>query len=909
MDHRPEDEVEEHRILVDDGSLEVQTLGAGEPVLVIPTAVNPYELLPLARLLAATGRHRVISYRRRGSGTSSAARLPATIEDEAEDAAAVLAGLGVQRAHVVGASYSAAVALSLARARPSAVHTLTVHEPPPTFTSAADEFATAGRDLLAQRDRDGAAAAIDAFSRRFDGPGWRATLDRMVPGTAATVEAEAELFFDHDLPALAAWDFGAEQARRIDSPTLVLGGTASGPWFAEVRTLLGRWLPNAHTVVVEGGDHAMCLHRAEEVAAAVVAHLAAHPMRTRARSGARSTPLEDYAFLSDLHTGPLVSRDGSIDWLCLPRFDSPAVFSALLGTPEDGRWKLSAVDGHVVARRYLPRTFVLETTWQTPTGTVEVTDFLPATGEQADVVRRVRCTEGRVEVEHDLRIRFDYNRSLPWTRRVDVPDCQDEALLSIAGPESLLLVGPLLHPLVEHGDDGHADDYAGAVAERLGGRFALEEGESADWVLTWHPSHRFPDVPVDPDQALQRTIAYWRDWSSNVQVHTRSDELVLRSLMVLRALTHEATGGIVAAATTSLPEEFGGVRNWDYRFTWLRDAALTIEALIMHDFTEGAQHWRNWLLRAVAGDPQDLQIMYGIAGERTLTEYELGHLAGYEDSRPVRIGNGAATQYQADVVGEVMLALAALRAAGVPEDEHSWGLQKNLLRFLEDNFDRQDHGIWEMRGEPAFFTHGRAMMWAAFNEGVRAVERHGLEGPAEHWRALRDQLHEEIWARGYDPELDSFTQTYGNHEVDASLLQLPHTGFVAYDDPRMLGTVARIEADLADAHGLLHRYRTETGFDGLAGNEYPFLICTFWLVEQYARSGRLRDATDLLDRLTGYATDLGLYSEEYDPAGGRLAGNFPQAFSHLGFIRAVDAVEEALGKGRLSERDRRPADE
>jgi GH15 family glucan-1,4-alpha-glucosidase len=480
----------------------------------------------------------------------------------------------------------------------------------------------------------------------------------------------------------------------------------------------------------------------------------------------------------------------------------------------------------------------------------------------------------------------------------------------VAGPDGLLLAGPLLHPHEaqqeepqagmedrhEASEHGHSDDYQGAVSDRLTGVFPVSAGESLDWVLTWHPSHLDPPTPEDPQDAFDRTVAYWREWSAQVNVHNDHDRAVLRSLMVLRALTNSDTGGIVAAPTTSLPEDFGGVRNWDYRYTWLRDAALTIETLIAHNFTDGALHWRNWLLRAVAGDPEDIQIMYGIAGERQLPETVLPHLAGYEDSTPVRIGNGAATQYQADVVGEVMLALASLRDAGVTEDEYSWGLQKNLLRFVETNYDRTGHGIWEMRGEPAFFVHGRAMMWAAFDQGIRAVEQHGLDGPLQRWRDLRDRLREEIMDHGFDEKLNSFTQTYDNTEVDASLLQLPHTGFLVYDDPRMLGTVARIERELADEHGLLRRYRTRAGRDGLPGDEYPFLICTFWLVEQYAHSGRLDDAQGLLDQLTGYASNLGLYAEEYDPDSGRLAGNFPQAFSHLGFIRAVDAVAKAAAR-------------
>ncbi len=618
-----------------------------------------------------------------------------------------------------------------------------------------------------------------------------------------------------------------------------------------------------------------------------------------------STPLEDYALLSDLRTGLLLSRDGSIDWLCFPRFDSPSVFSALLGSASDGRWRLWAPEGSVVSRRYLPRTFVLETIWRTATGTLEVLDFMPPSIEQADVIRRVTCLEGEAEIEHDLRIRFDYNRAKPWTRKVTLTKEGATGLLSVAGPDALLLTGPQLEP--DHAwnqrherrerqdsadrGQGRPTDYQGAVPDRLTGRFTLKAGQTQDWVLTWHKSHLQPPKPLDAEQALQATVKYWRDWSARVQVTDRYDNQVLRSLMVLRALTDQATGGIVAAPTTSLPEEFGGQRNWDYRYTWLRDASLTIDTLVAHDFTDGALHWRNWLLRAVAGDPDDIQIMYGIAGERELTESVLDHLQGYEQSRPVRVGNGAFEQYQADVIGEVMLALAALRDAGHGEDEFSWALQRNLLSFLERNMERKGHGIWEMRGNADFFTHGRAMMFAAFDQGVRAVEEHGLSGPVERWRHLRERLREEIMERGYDAELNSFTQTYSNKEVDASLLQLPNTGLLHPEDPKMLGTVAKIEADLLDEAGMVRRYRTQTGMDGLPGNEYSFLMCSFWLVEQYARSGRSDEARQLLDRLAGFATDLGLFAEEYDSAGGRLAGNFPQAFSHLGFIRAVDAVE------------------
>ncbi len=698
-----------------------------------------------------------------------------------------------------------------------------------------------------------------------------------------------------------------------------------------------------------------------------------------------STPLEDYALLADLHTGPLVSREGSIDWLCFPRFDSPAVFCALLGDEDNGRWKLSAVDGEVVSRRYVPDTFILKTEWKTPTGRVLVTDFLPPSDDHADLVRRVKCLEGTVEVAHDLRFRFDYGQLTPWVRRVDLDhhsngdDCahmgdspsqphpvgtahaphtpgngrpegerasssggseagQDghgphwysgfrervhraaraarsrdtsgQGLLAVAGPDALLLTGPALEPyqLDRDGQDvavGH-DAAHGPGADirvleglRRGhrGTFRLDAGEQLDWVLTWSESYRELLVPADPERAQQATHTFWTDWASAVDCDGEYHEIVKRSLLVLRALTHSETGGIVAAPTAGLPEDFGGSRNWDYRYTWLRDASLTIGALVQRGHQHGALLWRDWLLRAVAGNPDQLRILYGVDGRRNITESELGHLPGYEGSRPVRIGNGAECQYQADVAGEVMMALATLRDAGHPENDYSWGLQCNLMSFCELHMDTPDNGIWEMRGEPQFFTHGRVMMWAAFNEGLRAVREHGLVGDVERWTRLRDRLHAEIWEKGYDEEQGVFTQTYGGTEVDASLLQLPQTGFIAPDHPAMLRTVARIERDLQDEHGQLRRYRTSRGgaaVDGLSGDEYPFVICTFWLVEQYARSGRVQDAARLMRTTVGFASDLGLLSEEYDAARGRLAGNFPQAFSHLGLIRAADALTVAL---------------
>lgn len=666
-----------------------------------------------------------------------------------------------------------------------------------------------------------------------------------------------------------------------------------------------------------------------------------------------STPLEHYALLSDLRTGPLVSREGSIDWLCLPRFDSPAMFTAILGDADDGRWQVSITGGAVIERRYLPQTFVLETMWRSPTGKARVTDFLPPSTTQGDLVRRVECLEGHVGIEHDLRLRFNYARATPWTREVCRADGA-RALLALAGPDAILITGPMLHwPQAEADGGGHASggadddgahrpadddgahrpadaddgdahpgrgaDTAGATgaareqdaeqttpgehpgsrpeeggrARRLVGSFDLEAGQNMDWDLTWFPSYRDVPEPPDADRALAETVQFWTDWASQLEVHTEHQPMVLRSLLVLRALTHLETGGIVAAPTASLPERFGGERNWDYRYTWLRDAAFTIEAALAHGLTEGATLWRDWLLRAVAGDVDEIKIMYGLAGERDLTERELDHLAGYENSRPVRIGNGAADQFQADVVGEVMIALHQLRQAGVGEDEYTWGLQKSLLAYCEHNVERKDHGIWEMRGDAHYFTHGRVMMWAAFDRGIRAVTEHGYTGPVQHWRELRDQLAQEIETHGFNDEVNSYTQTYDNTEVDASLLQLPHTGYLDYDDPRMLATVQRVEQHLVTGAGLVYRYRTEIGMDGLDGDEYPFVMCSFWLVEQYAHSGRLDEAKELMAYMVSKASDLGLLAEEYDPETQRLAGNFPQAFSHMGLIRAADAIQSA----------------
>ncbi|ATG55969.1 glycoside hydrolase family 15 [Brachybacterium ginsengisoli] len=615
--------------------------------------------------------------------------------------------------------------------------------------------------------------------------------------------------------------------------------------------------------------------------------------------------IEDHALLSDQRASALVTREGDIDWLCLPRFDSDALLCSLLGTEENGHWSLRIADGEVLSRRYLPGTMVLETTWRSPTGTAVITEFMPITEasgtadavdepvaatagsrpgsasslsgdlhDLADLVRAVECVEGEVEVVQELRIRFEYGQAVPWVRRgQDVGG--EGVLIAVAGGDGIALHGPAL--VGKH--------------RAHHGRHPLRAGETAAWVLTWFPSWQSVPAAPDVEAALATTVAEWSHWLGAVRVEEEYTEPVTRSLLVLKALTHRRTGGIVAAPTTSLPEDFGGVRNWDYRFCWLRDAALSLEALLAHGHVDAAASWRDWLLRAIAGDPERLQIMYSITGDRNLPERELEHLPGYASSSPVRIGNGAAGQYQADVVGEVMIALAAMRDAGLEETRWSWPLQKALIRYTEDHLDDPDQGIWEMRGEPAFFTHGRVMVWATFDRAVRAVREHGLPASTEEisrWERLRDQVREEVLEQGTGAD-GAFTQTYGSAEVDASLLQIPHTGFLPADDPHMLATVARIEQDLLTEGGLILRYRTQ-GQDGLPGDEHPFLVCCFWLVEQYAASGRRDEAEALLQTLLACGNDLHLFAEEFDGGAGRMAGNFPQAFSHLGLIRAVDAL-------------------
>ena len=593
-----------------------------------------------------------------------------------------------------------------------------------------------------------------------------------------------------------------------------------------------------------------------------------------------SLPIEDYALLSDCRTGALVGKDGSIDWLCLPRYDSPSVFGALLGDQEHGHWRVAPSDEKARAtREYVEGTFVLVTHWETRTGELEVCDFMPHGDHLANIVRRMRCVRGEVEVVEELRMRFGYATATPWVRRVD--DGDDHMLVAVAGPDALVRRGPS----IDAGERHHRSTYV------------LTEGHSADVTLTWFESHRKPPRPIDVEAAHAETIRWWREWASKYSHEGPYYEEVMRSLLVLRALTDEETGGIVAAATTSLPEQFGGPRNWDYRYVWLRDAALALSAFLAHSYVSEAQNWRAWLLRALAGDPDDIQTLYGVAGERFLPERELHSLPGYQGAAPVRIGNAAVAQFQGDVIGEVMVALQEARDAGVDEDAFSWPLQRALMTFVEKHWDDPDRGIWEIRGEPRAFTHSRVMMWTALDRAVRGVRESGLPGPVERWERLRDHIRAEIEQHGFDEKRNTYVQSYGSQDVDASLLQLAQVGFCEPDDPRMLGTVAAIEQDLIH-EGLVMRYRIDhsSDLDHLPPGEHPFLACSFWLVAQYARSGRLDDARRLMDRLVGFRNDVGLLSEEYDPSSHHHVGNTPQALTHLALVQAADWIARSTDR-------------
>ena len=583
-------------------------------------------------------------------------------------------------------------------------------------------------------------------------------------------------------------------------------------------------------------------------------------------------PIEDYALIGDRHTAALVGRDGSIDWLCLPRFDSTACFAALLGDPDHGRWLIGPADpaGVTVTREYDGASTHLVTTFAGPDGTVTLRDSMPRGDNRADLVRTVTGVAGTMRLRHEWVVRLGYGAVRPWVHRVRRPDGA-EVIVAVAGPDQLVLSGPRLPRPSDH---RHADE------------LEVREGEVLTFATTWAPSWCPLPEPLDSLAVVRRDAQAQQEWASPCAADLPHRDLVVRSLVTLRAMTLAETGGIVAAPTTSLPEDFGGERNWDYRFCWLRDASLTLTALLEAGYTDETLAWRDWLLRAVAGDPADLQIMYGVDGSRDLPERTLDHLPGYAGSRPVRVGNGAAGQLQTDVFGSLMIALDTARRAGLGVDANSWRLQCALLDHLVDHWRTPDHGIWEVRGPRQRFTHSQVMAWVAFDRGVRAAEELDLDGDVERWRTARDEVRATVLADCWDDARGTFVQHPGTTEVDAALLLIPAVGFLPGDDPRVLGTIRAVEEDLL-RDGLVLRYRTQSGVDGIAGGEHPFVACAFWLVGAYALAGRVDDARAMFDSLAGLVNDVGLLSEEYDGAHGRMAGNFPQAFSHLALVGAA----------------------
>jgi GH15 family glucan-1,4-alpha-glucosidase len=586
--------------------------------------------------------------------------------------------------------------------------------------------------------------------------------------------------------------------------------------------------------------------------------------------------IEDYAIIGDTQTAALVGKDGSIDWLCVPRFDSGAVFAALLGNQEHGRWKLAPAGGiRHVERAYRDESLVLETTFHTDDGVVRVVDCMPIRGTTVDVIRIVEGVSGRVPMHMDLRLRFDYGANLPWVTDTD------GHLHGTAGPDSIVLSTPVR--VQGAGRSSVAD-------------FVVTEGESVPFWFAWHQSHEHAPKAPDALKVVAKTDAYWSNWASECTYDGESRDLVVRSLITLKSLTYAPTGGIVAAATTSLPEWIGSVRNWDYRYCWLRDSVLTLFALMSGGYTKEALAWRDWLLRAAAGEPDKLQIMYGIGGERRLDEYEVPWLPGYEGSAPVRVGNAASNQFQLDVYGETLASLSLMRGVAPPDvagaagtADEAWKLELALLDFLEGAWHEPDDGLWEMRGERQHFTHSKVMAWLGFASAVQAAQQLDLPGPIDRWRQQRDEIKAQVLEEGFDPDLSSFTQAYGSKQLDAALLQIPQTGFLPATDPRMLGTVAAIERDLMQ-DGFVLRYRSEAADDGLPPGEGAFLPCSFWLVGNYVAQGRADDARKLYDRLVAIANDVGLFAEEYDPVGKRQLGNVPQAFTHLSFVRAASMV-------------------
>ena len=588
------------------------------------------------------------------------------------------------------------------------------------------------------------------------------------------------------------------------------------------------------------------------------------------------TRIEDYAFLSDTQTGALVSRDGCVDWLCFPRFDSPACFASLLGARENGRWFFHPDEKiERTRRRYRDDTLILETEIETKSGAVRLIDFMPPRGENPDIIRIIEGLRGKVSMHMELIIRFDYGHIVPWVRR------RNDGLEAIAGPDGLILRTPI---------ETCGKDLT-TVAE-----FTVAKGDRVPFVLTWFASHEEPPRKINAEHALRDTEKYWGDWSSEFQSKGEWRDAVMRSLITLKGLTYAPTGGLVAALTTSLPEEIGGVRNWDYRFCWLRDAALILLALLRSGYREEAKSWRQWLLRAIAGSPEQMQAIYGVRGERRLDEFEIPWLSGYENSRPVRIGNAASNQFQLDVYGEILAAIWQADRAGLKLEEPDWALMVQLMKFLESNWQKPDEGIWEVRGGRKHFTYSKMMAWLAFDRAVKLVEECGCAAN-EHfkrWKKIRDQIHSEVCERGYNTNKKAFTQFYGSDALDASLLLMPVAGFLPTTDERVRGTIEAIERELMQ-DGFVLRYRPEEdNVDGLPGREGAFLPCSFWLADCLHLIGRKEEARELFERLLNLRNDLGLLSEEYDPREKRQLGNFPQAFSHVALISAAAVLGEEM---------------
>jgi len=581
------------------------------------------------------------------------------------------------------------------------------------------------------------------------------------------------------------------------------------------------------------------------------------------------TLIEDYALIGDLQTGALVSRYGAVDWLCFPRFDSGALFAALLGTPENGHWTIQPHgEFRPLSRRYRDDTLVLESELETDTGVVRLIDFMPPRETNPDLVRIVEGVRGRVDMRMELVLRFDYGSIVPWVRTLE------GTLVAIAGPDAVLL----RTPVEQEGRD-----------MRTYAEFSVGEGDRVPFVLRWFPSDQTTPEPIEPERALDETVAFWEEWAAICKFEGRWHDAVHRSLLTLKALTYAPTGGIVAAPTTSLPEWIGGVRNWDYRFCWLRDATLTLLALIRGGYVDEAGAWRDWLLRAIAGSPDDLQIMYGVAGERRLTEIELGWLDGYEGSRPVRIGNGASGQRQLDVYGEVVDAFYQARRQGLAPSDDAWRLTCRLIDWLESGWQEPDEGIWEVRGPRRHFTHSKVMAWVAFDRAIKMVERIGRDGPVDRWKSIRREIRREVLDQGYDADRGTFVQFFGSDRLDASCLLIPLVGFLPATDERVVGTVRAIEQDLVRG-GFVERYRADeenADVDGLPPGEGVFLPCSFWLAAVLHQQGRCDEAVALYDRLLALRNDVGLISEEYDPERGRLVGNFPQAFTHIGIVETA----------------------